>query len=74
MLFGVQIKAGDMINRHARTIIEKYGMSRIMDAFGHELPTVLQMHNYPNFLTKVDIPGPVVVCTNLREQQCPSVS
>lgn len=54
---GLQIKAADMTNKHARTIINKYNMSRIMDAFGHQLPTVLQMHNYPNFLTKVDIPG-----------------
>ncbi len=46
-----------MVNKHARTVIKKYGMSKIIDAFGHQLPTVLQMHNYPNFLTKVEIPG-----------------
>ena len=52
-----QVKAGDMVNKGARTVIKKYGMSKIIDAFGHQLPTVLQMHNYPNFLTKVEIPG-----------------
>lgn len=46
-----------MINRKARDVVEKYGLSKIIDAFGHSLPTVLQLHNYPNFLTKVDIPG-----------------
>ena len=46
-----------MINSNARRVIKKYGLSKIIDAFGHSLPTVLQLHNYPNFLTKVDMPG-----------------
>ena len=46
-----------MINSKARDVVKKYGLSKIIDSFGHSLPTVLQLHNYPNFLTKVDIPG-----------------
>ena len=46
-----------MLNSKARDVVKKYGLSKIIDAFGHSLPTLLQLHNYPNFLTKVDIPG-----------------
>ena len=46
-----------MINSNARDVVKKYGLSKIIDAFGHSLPTLLQLHNYPNFLTEVNIPG-----------------
>ena len=49
--------AGETINKKARDIMEKYGISKIFDGFGHQPPTTLSLHNYPDFLTKVDIPG-----------------
>ncbi|KAK9827996.1 hypothetical protein WJX81_006931 [Elliptochloris bilobata] len=54
---GDAVAAEQMINKHARDVMKKYGMSKILDAFGHQAPTTLTMHNYPDFLTKVDIPG-----------------
>ena len=46
-----------MINRNARSIMKKYGMSKILDAFGHQPPTTLVLNNYPDFLTKIAIEG-----------------
>ena len=46
-----------MINRKARSIMHKYGMSKILDAFGHQPPTTLVLNNYPDFLTKFDVEG-----------------
>lgn len=65
-----QVAAAEMINSKARDMIKKYGLSKIIDAFGHSLPTVLQLHNYPNFLTKVDIPGTSVSPTVWLNLEC----
>lgn len=46
-----------MINKKARSIMQKYNMSKILDAFGHQAPTTLVLNNYPNFLTKIEIEG-----------------
>ena len=46
-----------MINKKARSIMQKYGMSKILDAFGHQPPTTLVLNNYPDFLTKFEIEG-----------------
>ena len=57
----LQVAAGTMVNEKARVILEKYGISKIFDGFGHQPPTTLTLHNYPDFLTKVDIPGALFV-------------
>lgn len=57
VLCGVQIPADKMINRNARGIMKKYGMGKILAAFGHQPPTTLVLNNYPDFLTKLEVEG-----------------
>ncbi|KAK9827977.1 hypothetical protein WJX81_003657 [Elliptochloris bilobata] len=59
---GDKVEASNMVNQHARDVIKKYGISAMLDAFGHQAPTTLTIHNYPDFLTKVDIPGAGLSC------------
>ena len=56
-LCGVQVPADQMINRNARKIMKKYGMGKILNAFGHQPPTTLVLNNYPDFLTKLEVEG-----------------
>ncbi|KAK9822471.1 hypothetical protein WJX81_006263 [Elliptochloris bilobata] len=37
--------------------MKKFGMNKILDAFGHQPPTTLELNDYPDFLTKVEIEG-----------------
>ncbi|KAK9825686.1 hypothetical protein WJX81_004113 [Elliptochloris bilobata] len=54
---GDSVGAEEMINEKARDVMMKFGNSKILDAFGHQPPTTLTLNNYPDFLTKVNIPG-----------------
>lgn len=53
----MQVLAADMVNKKARGIINKYGYEKLMHAWGHQPPTTLTLHNYPKFLTHIDMPG-----------------
>lgn len=53
----MQVNTGDTTSEKARGIIEKYGYSKLIDAWGHQPPTILTLHNYPRFLTHVEIPS-----------------
>ena len=53
----LQVNASDMINRKARGIINRFGISKLAHAWGHQPPTTLTLHNYPDFLTKITMPG-----------------
>lgn len=53
----MQVKAADMVNQKARSIIDRFGLSKLMHAWGHQPPTALTLHNYPNFLTHLEVPG-----------------
>ena len=46
-----------MVNQKARSIIDRFGLSKLMHAWGHQPPTALTLHNYPNFLTHLEVPG-----------------
>jgi hypothetical protein len=55
--YDMQILAADMVNEKARGIINKFGYPKMMHAWGHQPPTTLTLHNYPKFLTEIDMPG-----------------
>ena len=53
----LQVNASDMTNWKARGIINRFGISKLAHAWGHQPPTTLTLHNYPDFLTKIVMPG-----------------
>ena len=53
----LQVNASDMTNWQARGIINRFGISKLAHAWGHQPPTTLTLHNYPDFLTKIIMPG-----------------
>lgn len=46
-----------MLFESARPFIKKYGLEKIIDSWGHMPPTTLTLFNYPDFLTRVTVPG-----------------
>ena len=38
-------------------MVKKYGLATMVNSWGHQPPTVLQLGNYPDFLTSVEVPG-----------------
>ncbi|CAK0733656.1 hypothetical protein CVIRNUC_000311 [Coccomyxa viridis] len=54
---GQKVNASDMTNWKARGIINRFGISKLAHAWGHQPPTTLTLHNYPDFLTKIIMPG-----------------
>jgi hypothetical protein len=71
--------AGEMVSEKARAVIERFGYSKLIDAWGHQPPTILTLHNYPTFLTHVEIPSAHTVTEGLGFKfwvyvQAPSIS